>query len=91
MSQDNPRNTRLSQILLFGSLVGFGLGTLGFMYGTSKRSDLRMEPGYLDPSKLEIKLEDTDGNREFEVVATYDGEPYMLILDEWGKPKFQGY
>ncbi len=50
-----------------------------------------VQQGYVVPSKLEIELQDLDGNGEKETVLRYDGKQYLLKLDERGKPKIQEY
>ena len=50
-----------------------------------------VQNGFVIPSKLEIKLEDIDNNGEKEVLMVYDGQNYLLRLDEQGKPIAQGY
>ncbi|MBI2631451.1 hypothetical protein HYW75_00420 [Candidatus Pacearchaeota archaeon] len=50
-----------------------------------------VQEGYVIPSKLEIKLQDLDGNGEKEVIMNYQGKNYLLILDSQGKPKVQDY
>jgi hypothetical protein len=51
----------------------------------------KVQQGYVIPSKLEIKLQDLDGNRQKEVIMKYDGKNYLLTLDEQGKPRVQAY
>ena len=50
-----------------------------------------MQEGYIIPSKLEIKLEDIDNNGQEETLMNYDGNSYLLQLDQNGKPVIREY
>ncbi|MEK6840401.1 MAG: hypothetical protein AABX79_00410 [Nanoarchaeota archaeon] len=54
-------------------------------------TERKVESGYVRPSKLEIKLEDINGNGTNETLLKYDGKSYLLKLDEQGIPKIQTY
>ena len=51
----------------------------------------QVQPGYVIPSKLEIKPRDLNGDGKKEVIMTYGGKPYLLTLDERGRPRIQSY
>ena len=51
----------------------------------------KVQQGYVIPSKLEIELQDLDGNGQKEVLMNYDGNTYLLTLDEQGRPRVQAY
>jgi len=51
----------------------------------------QVQQGYVIPSNLEIKLRDLDRNGEDEVLMIYNGESYLLRLDEQGRPQVQTY
>ncbi len=50
-----------------------------------------VQQGYVVPSKLEIELQDLDGNGKKEVLMNYKGTRYLLTLDELGRPRVQAY
>jgi len=54
-------------------------------------ADREVQAGYLVPSKLEIELQDLDGNGQKETILKYDGKSYLFSLDEQGKPRVQAY
>lgn len=64
-----------------------------FNIATSNRipSNTDVEPGYAIPSKLEVKVKDLDGNGQNEVLMNYDGNSYLLQLDQNGKPVIREY
>lgn len=68
------------------------LGTLGASIYKSYNKiepETRMEPGYVTPSNLEIKLIDINGNEKLETVLRYQGHSYLLKVDAAGKPVIQ--
>ena len=85
-----------------GFLVYFLLGLVGGIMGSSligketKTGNYiprleQVQQGYVVPSKLEIELQDLDGNGQKEVFMKYNGMKYPLTLDEQGKPRVQAY
>ena len=50
----------------------------------------KVQLGYLNPNKLEIKVKDLDLNGE-EVITKYDGKDYLLKLNEKGGPEIIDY
>jgi len=54
-------------------------------------NDTKIQRGYAIPGKLEIKTEDMDKNGEKETILKYNGNPYLLTLDETGKPQIKSY
>src|SRR3989338_9252964 len=51
----------------------------------------KVESGYLNPSKIEIKVKDLENDSIPETIMNYKGIDYLLIEDSTGKPKIQGY
>ncbi len=80
----------------------FGLGvSVGFLASAGLIASLlygrvvligpsKIEEGFIDPKKLEFKLEDFNYNRYAEPIVRLEGVNYML---KWvdGKPVFQEY
>lgn len=66
---------------------------LGLFTNPSKKIPVsnEVQRGFVIPSKLEIKLQDLDGNGKKEVLMKYDGKNYLLTLDPQGKPRVQAY
>src|SRR3989338_5751784 len=77
--------------LTLGSYWGFMHYVLGFQYWNMIPMDRKIEVGFVIPSKLEIKLQDLNGNGKNETLMAYDGKTYLLKLDEQGNPKIQAY
>ena len=79
--------------MLLGALCGIlGWNTGEYFAGTKKIPNVDIvQQGYVVPSKLEIKLQDLDGNGKPEVLLNYDGREYILTLDSRGKPRIQLY
>jgi hypothetical protein len=74
-------------------LIGFcGSETIQRHYLDNRipRAD-QVQSSYAIPNKLEIKLEDLDGNGEKETIMRYDGKSYLLRLDSNGKPTVDAY
>lgn len=75
---------------LIGGAVGLLGSTLifGTLYGKSRiiPSEKNIEPGYVQPSKLEFKCEDFNGNKLYETIIKYKGNQYLFQEDENGKP-----
>lgn len=84
------------KILAAGSL-GSILTTFSFSYLSGGQifntipRDYKIQSGYVQPSKLEIKLKDIDRNGTNETLLIYDGRDYLLKLDEEGKPIVKDY
>lgn len=88
---------------LSGVMVGMGIelivGIIGSFIGDKLHIGYvnkipqakQVQQGYVNPSKLEIKLKDLDRNGIDEVIMKYGGKPYLLKLDEQGKPQVQDY
>lgn len=79
------------------SMIAFAIG---FSYFAGRREDSRsncipkaehVEQGYVVPSKLEIKVTDTNLNGKGEVLMVYDNTRYLLTVDENGKPQVEDY
>lgn len=51
----------------------------------------KVQAGYVDPSKLEIGVQDLEKNGQKETILRYDGTNYLFTLDEQGKPKIQSF
>lgn len=51
----------------------------------------KVQHGYAIPSKLEIRLQDLDGDGQKETIIKYDNKPYLLRIDDSGKPTIQSY
>ena len=84
----------LTLLAVVSTLTGISMGySLGYITAPripeAKQSEL--ESGYVNPSKLKIKLEDLDYNGKKEVQMKYDGKSYMLKLNEQGKPTVVSY
>ena len=68
--------------------------TLGYLLANKAPSTLgaeNMEPGYVNPSGLEIKVDDLNNNGQRELQLRYEGKSYMLKLDVKGQPFVQAY
>lgn len=50
-----------------------------------------VQQGYIDPSRVEIKVEDSDGNGEPETILMIGEESYALRYDADGKPTLTPY
>src|SRR3989344_6418497 len=46
----------------------------------------KLESGYVNQNKLEIKATDLDNNKVFETTLNYKGKSYLFKEDETGKP-----
>ena len=78
-----------------GVSMGWVLGaTIGLPQVHSIGSVVRpahIQSGYVDASKLEIILEDSDANKKQEVVLKYHDQKYSLIENQDGKlPHYSG-
>ncbi len=75
-----------------GSFIGLGLG-VSVHYNASNLipSISTVQTGFVVPNKLEIKCQDLDGNGQKETILRYEGENYLLTLDEQGRPRVQAY
>lgn len=72
------------------TIVGMGIGhSIANKIPTVEQSNF--QPGYINPSELEIKLQDLDNNGKKEVQMNYGGKSYMLQLDGQGKPTVVSY
>jgi hemin uptake protein HemP len=96
MSKKSHLEKVTNQIALSGLLTGVAIGMLG--YNTIGRytekiipSTNQVEEGYVVPSNLGITLQDFDGNGKKDVVMNYDGQSYLLKLDDQGKPQVKNY
>ena len=73
---------------IYGAILGFTInGTIEY-YITNKipRSN-NIQEGYINPSKLEIILEDIDKNKQNEVIMKYDEKYYLFMIDQYGDIK----
>ena len=84
--------------LAVGVAVGLGNGaTLMNLYNASSDrvipspEEAEVQQGYVNPSDLEIELQDLDGDGKNETLMKYDGRSYLLKLDDKGKPQFLSY
>ncbi len=94
-------NKTKADIIAASAGIGFALlinGTsfatfylLGYQPTNFIPRDIKIETGFVEPSKLEIKLRDIDKNGRNETLIEYDGKSYLLKLDEQGNPKVQAY
>jgi len=77
-----------------GFAVMSGIFTLltSFYYGFIQKpinyipAEINVQQGFAIPNKLEIKLQDLDGNGKKEVIMKYDKKSYLLKLDKQGNP-----
>ena len=82
---------------ILGLVVGLGLGaSTGInLYKTfSSRvipTTTEVQQGYVNPSKLEIKLKDLDGDGTKETLIKYDGTQYLLKLNNGGDAQIKAY
>lgn len=85
---------------LLGGLVHTGICIsggvfLGYIITSERRNDIpytnSVDEGYIVPSKLEIKVTDTNLNGKNEVLMVYNGTRYLLTVDENGKPQVEDY
>jgi len=78
--------------VLGGVLFGVSMGLAIEYYTENKipKTD-KVQQGYVVPSKLEIQVQDLDGNGQNEVIMKYNGKNYLFTLDERGKPRVQPY
>ncbi|VVB84104.1 Uncharacterised protein [uncultured archaeon] len=53
--------------------------------------DREIQSGYVQPSKLEIKLEDLNNDGSNETLMKYDGKLYLLKIDKQENPIIQPY
>ncbi len=83
------------RVLGFVAGVGFSL-VLNAVFGGSPfvksipKTD-NVSSGYVIPSKLEIKIQDLNGDGKKETLMKYDGRQYLLTLDSLGNPQIQSY
>ena len=92
MTEDSFAVFALKRIVLplaFGICLGTSIKYYTFT-NSIPRTD-KVQQGYVVPSKLEIKLEDLDGNEQKETILKYDGKQYLLTLDKQGNPRVQAY
>ncbi len=85
--------SRIAVPPIAGFLIGFGSGEAiqrHFVDNQIPKTD-KVQIGYTIPNKLEIKLEDLDGNGEKETILRYDGNSYLLRVDSNGKPTVDAY
>ncbi len=75
-------------VTTLGVLVGVTL--LQDYYGNGRRIR-RLQPSFVNPSRLEVKLKDLDHNGKYETVLHYNGKSYLFKLDDQGKPYAQAY
>ena len=78
------------------SLFVIGLMGLGGGFLASRRSNYipkvnQVQHGYAIPSKLEIKLQDLDGDGEKETIIRYDGNSSLLKVDSLGNLRVDSY
>lgn len=75
--------------VMLGGLLG--VTSVGYFTANKIPHTDKVQQGYVVPSKLEIKLQDLDGNGQKEVFMNYDGKNFLLTLDEQGNPRVQKY
>ncbi len=85
MSDDYYRVSPMLAGVALGGLVALGLRVFYFQSNYIPKTD-EVQQDYVVPNKLEIKLDDLDGNKQQEVIMEYDGRPYLLKLDDKGQP-----
>ena len=81
-----------TDILNLGFIVVL-FGTMGYLFGANGLNTiptLKAKNGYVQPSELEIKLQDLNEDGENETVFEYRGKSY-LALDDNGKLKVMRY
>lgn len=89
----------MSRLSLPSVLAGvvISLGTLSLSaYLTGVRPtfiplDLNIQPDYIKPSQLEIRLNDLDGDGGNETIIRIKGKNYLLKYDLNGKPAIVEY
>ena len=80
------------QIVLVGFAGYFGSKALSYLPKSNYiPSTEKVQEGYAIPNKLEIKLEDLDGNGKEETIMRYNGKSYLLKIDDAGNPTVQTY
>ena len=85
--------------IVLGTIVGFIAGAVGGMFaGMEIYSEvhvsvpaMRVQEGFVQPSKLELELEDYDENGEDEFILKYNGKPYYLTVNEQDQPVIRPY
>lgn len=79
---------------LCGGFIG-GLGGLligaGIPNSIPIEGDKKVEPGYVQPSKLKINCNDLNGNDMYETLLKYNGKQYLLQEDKEGNPIIKDY
>jgi len=74
---------------VLGAVLGWILAYYCF---TNKIPNVnKVQSDYAIPSKLEIKLEDNDGNGEKETILRYNRTNYLLKINEEGTPYILPY
>ncbi len=75
-----------------GTITGLSLIAMDILLGSRDISQIgKVESGFVDPSKLEVKLDDINRNGKNETHLVYDGIDYLLELSEEGKPMIVEY
>lgn len=82
------RGWKIFALALVGTMLGIKIGRGSDNYIPKTE---QVQAGYAVPAKLEIRLEDTDGNGLHETILKYDGRSYRLTVDGEGNPRVQTY
>ena len=79
--------------LFWGSMIGMNLYNRysSRVIPNERNEQVQVEEGFVSPSKLEIELRDVDGDGKSETLMKYDGDSYLMRLDEQGEAKVQSY
>jgi hypothetical protein len=90
MKKNNSTIRTIKDIVFYLVVAGavIHLGTL-FFYKYIK--PIKIQQGYVNPSKLELKLGDVNRDGQKEVYLTYNKKSYLFTLDGRGKPLVQDY
>ena len=80
-------------LLGIGLSAGVAIGSALSAYNPNSKNipQTELQTGYVNPSKLELEVNDLDGDGKKEVYMEYKGKSYMLKLDTKGQPSFQAY
>lgn len=86
----------IDQKYIIGGLVGAVVGSIitvkaGLKAGIIIPSPKTIQKDYVNPSKLEIIVQDLDNNGIPETVLQYQGKAYLLKVDAAGKPVVEYY
>ncbi len=80
---------------VYGAFIG---GIVMFCFASIERQFENIIPftenvqeGYVNPSRLEIKLEDKNNDKKYETLLNYNGVSYLLKVDENSRPFVSSY